>query len=147
MKTIAKICALSGLVACGYLLAVDLLGIGTNGQLGPVTLSPNLVYNKVAGLIYTTNNPPTIQRLRVQTDVNGNYTWTYPTAFVAIPIVTAIAEGGTNQPINVQIVGSPTLTNCVFKVITLPSTSVLSIVVLGAPIGSQTYINITAIAQ
>lgn len=89
---------------------------------------------------------PVIQRVRVQTDSSGNYTWTYPVAYGAgvVPVVSAISESASSTvPQGVQIVGVPTNTACVFKVINLPSTSVLSIVVLGAPTGAQAYLHLT----
>lgn len=91
----------------------------------------------------------TIQRARVQTDASGNYTWTYPVAYGAgvVPVISAISESASSTvPQGVQIVGVPTNTSATFKVINLPSTSVLSIVVLGAPTAAQAYIHLTAIA-
>lgn len=50
----------------------------------------------------------------------GTYTWTYPTAFGSgvSPIVCAIAQvpGGTTDLFNVQVVGSPTDTQCTFQI-------------------------------
>ena len=90
-----------------------------------------------------------IQRLRVQTDASGNYTWTYPTAYPSgvVPVISAVSESASSTvPQGVQIVGVPTNTSATFKVINLPSTSVLGIVVLGAPTAAQAYIHITAVA-
>jgi hypothetical protein len=91
---------------------------------------------------------PSIQRLRVQTDASGNYTWTYGTAFPGgiVPVIGVVAEGGSTVPLNVQTVGAPTNTSVVFKVLSLPSTSVLSVVVLGAPTGTQAYLDLTAMS-
>ncbi len=93
--------------------------------------------------------PQAIQRTRVQTDASGNYTWTYPVAYPSgvVPVLTAISESASSTvPQGVQIVGVPTNTSATFKVINLPSTSVLSIVVLGAPTAAQAYIHLTAVA-
>lgn len=93
--------------------------------------------------------PPAIQRVRVQTDSSGNYTWTYPSAYPSgvVPVISCLTESASSTvPQGVQIVGVPTNTSCTFKVINLPSTSVLSVVVLGAPAGAQAYLHLTAIA-
>ena len=89
-----------------------------------------------------------IQRLRVQTDASGNYTWTYPVGYPTgvVPVITAVSESASSTvPQGVQIVGTPTNTQATFKVINLPSTTVAGIVVLGAPVAAQAYIHITAI--
>lgn len=97
-----------------------------------------------------TNKPSitTIQRVRAQTDASGNYTWTYPSAYGSgvVPIISVVAEGGSTVPLNVQIVGVPSNTSVTFKVLSLPSTSILGIVVLGAPAGAQAYLHVTAVA-
>lgn len=60
----------------------------------------------------------------------GTYTWTYPTAFGAgvVPICNGIAQTATGitDLINVQIDGTPTNTQCVFR-ITRYSQSFLSL--------------------
>jgi hypothetical protein len=91
---------------------------------------------------------PLIQRIRVQTNSSGSYTWTYPTAFGAgvVPVISVVAEGGATVPLNVQISAAPTNTSVTVQVLTLPSTSLLGIVVLGAPAGAQAYVDITATA-
>jgi len=107
-------------------------------------------YNSSTGVINVpTPSIPAIQRLRVQTNATGDYTWTYPVAYGSgiVPIISCLTESSSSTvPQGVQIVGVPTNTSCTFKVINLPSTSVLSIVVLGAPTGSQAYLHLTAIA-
>lgn len=89
-----------------------------------------------------------IRRIRAQTDASGNYTWTYSSTFGSgvVPVISVVAEGGSTIPLNVQIVGTPSNTSVTFKVLSLPSTSVLGIVVLGAPAGTQCFLDITAIA-
>jgi len=105
----------------------------------------NIPYSALTGI-------PTvqaIQRIRVQTNSTGDYTWTYPVAYGSgvIPIISAVSESASSTvPQGVQIVGVPTNTSATFKVINLPSTSVLSIVVLGAPTAAQAYIHLTAVA-
>jgi hypothetical protein len=90
--------------------------------------------------------PALHQRVRVQTDGSGNYTWTYPTAFPSgvVPVIGVVVEGGGTIPLNAQINGTQTNTSCTIKVLSLPSTSVLGIAVLGVPAGTQAYIDLTA---
>jgi hypothetical protein len=50
----------------------------------------------------------------------STYTWTYPTAFATgvVPIISCIAQTGTGNTdlYNVQIMGAPTNTSCVFQI-------------------------------
>lgn len=50
----------------------------------------------------------------------STYTWTYPTAFGSgtVPVVSAIVQvaSGTTDLFNVQIVGTPTNTQCTFQI-------------------------------
>jgi len=139
---------------------------GATGPAGVVAATAPLAYNSgtqtvsiaaasgsVAGSMSAADktkldsHPALVQRARVQTDASGNYTWVYPAAFPAgvIPLISALSESASSViPQGVQIVGVPTNTQCVFKVINLPSTSVLSIVVLGAPGGAQAWLHLTA---
>lgn len=68
------------------------------------------------------------------------FTWTYPTPFGAgvVPIVNGIAEAtGTTDSVNVQVEGTPSNTQCVFRVSrysqTLVSLIGLTILALVAP--------------
>lgn len=60
----------------------------------------------------------------------ATYTWTYPVAFAAgvVPVCNGIAQvtSGTADLFNVQIIGSPTNTRCVFQ-INRVSTGLLSL--------------------
>lgn len=87
-----------------------------------------------------------IQRIRVQTDATGNYTWTFPSTFGSgvLPIVSANAEGVSTTQINIQIVSS-TRSNAVFKVYSLPTQSLLGISV-AVPTATQAFIDLMAIA-
>jgi hypothetical protein len=121
--------------------------IGTNGVQGEYvqyTFGNNVFVDNINRIIYTTNNPPTFARTRATTDANGNYTWTYGITFSNAPAISCLAEGGSTVPLTAQLVGVPTTTNCVLKVMSLPSTSVLGIVVLGAPQGTQATIDLIA---
>lgn len=126
---------------------------GSNGSNGTNATTTSNATGSVPGLESGADKTkldalPLIQRIRVQTDSSGSYTWTYPTAYGSgvIPVVSVVAEGGSTVPLNVQLASAPTNTSATFKVLTLPSTSVLSIVVLGAPAGAQAYLDITATA-
>jgi hypothetical protein len=60
------------------------------------------------------------RKARVSVAAVTSYAWTYPTAFGAgvVPIVNGIAEvvAGNTDLINVQILGTPTNTGCVFQI-------------------------------
>lgn len=84
-------------------------------------------------------NKPTISTKLVQngsvtTDASGNVTWTYPVAYPigVVPNCSCLPTGATTTNLNVQKV-SATNTSITFKVWSLPQTSILGIVVLGAP--------------
>lgn len=69
----------------------------------------------------------------------ATYSWTYPTAFGAgvIPVCVCIAEDPANSATdsyNVQVVGAPTNTGCVFRIIR--SSVVLGILNLNATPGT-----------
>lgn len=89
-----------------------------------------------------------IQTARVQTDASGNYTWTYPVAFNggSVPRISALVETSSGTvPYNVQIVGTPTATSTVLKVLSSPTLTVLGINVLGSSVGTQSYLDLMAI--
>lgn len=116
-----------------------------------VVNKPSLATVATSGSYVDLSNKPSIQviqRTRVQTNSTGDYTWTFPTAYGSgvIPVISAVSESAsTTVPQGVQIVAISN-TSVTIKVINLPSTSVLSIVVLGAPSGAQAYVHLTAIA-
>lgn len=60
------------------------------------------------------------RKARVSVAAVTSYAWTYPTPFGAgvVPIVNGIAEvlAGNTDLINVQILGTPTNTGCVFQI-------------------------------
>lgn len=79
----------------------------------------------------------------VQSNI-GTYTWTYPVPFAAgvVPICNGIAQtaSGVSDLINVQVDGTPTNTQCVFRVTRYSQSflSLLGINILGlntAPVG------------
>lgn len=147
-----------------------MLAIGTGGALGPVVFSTGLVYDRAGstvsfylptsganpllpagsaaqcwdatGALCTRATPP--QHKRIQTDSSGNYTWTFDTPFSAAPQVSVVPEGGSIVPILVQITSAPTTTSVTFKVWSLPSTSILGIATLGAPVGAQAWLQLAA---
>lgn len=60
------------------------------------------------------------KQIRTQGAAATTYTWVYPTAFAAgvVPVVTAIVQvpNGTTDLFNVQVMGAPTNTQCVFQI-------------------------------
>ena len=130
-----------------YMLSSQIVSALSSKMNNPIGLTSQYVNG--AGGLTTFPAIPSIQRTRVQTDVNGNYTWVYPIPYAngIIPVLTAVSESSSSTvPQGVQIVGVPTNISATFKVINLPSTSVLSVVVLGAPTAAQAFIHLTAIA-
>ncbi len=68
-------------------------------------------------------------RTAILSYTGSDLTWTYPTAFGSgtTPIIEALASNGTASSTalyNVQIVGTPTNTSCVFRVNTTPTNSI-----------------------
>lgn len=127
------------------------LGTGILFQSGAIKFDLSLISTVgLSGVYSDLTGKPTIlsiQRARAQTDASGNYTWTYPVAYGSgvIPVISALSEtASTSIPQGVQIIGVPTNTSCVFKVLNLPATSVLGITVIGVPTGAQAYLHITA---
>lgn len=61
-----------------------------------------------------------VRRQIVAIPAASTYTWVYPTAFAAgvVPMVSAIAQvgAGTTDLFNIQVVGAPTNTQCVFQI-------------------------------
>lgn len=136
-------------ITAGCLLAMndtDLIEAWTGNSASNYTL---LQLKQYMGNYFAPVSVVAPQRIRVQTDASGNVTWVYGTAFGAgvVPVISVVSEtASTTIPQGVQIIGTPTNTQCVFKVINLPATSVLGIVVLGAPTGTQAYIDAYAMA-
>lgn len=60
------------------------------------------------------------KQIQVMPSASTTYAWTYPTAFAAgvTPIVSAIVQvsAGNTDLFNVQIMGTPTNTGCVFQI-------------------------------
>lgn len=60
------------------------------------------------------------KQIRTQSSAASTYTWVYPTPFAAgvVPIVSAIVQvpNGTTDLFNVQVMGAPTNTQCVFQI-------------------------------
>lgn len=103
---------------------------------------PTLPSSRINGLVVP-------QRVRVQTDSSGNYTWTYPTPYGSgvVPVLSGVSEApNATDPQVIQIVGTPTNTSATFKVLSLPLTTVVGTDVLGTPVGVQAYIHLSALA-
>lgn len=82
------------------------------------------------------------ERKAVTSGIAASFTfpWTYPTPFAngVVPILSAVAEAtGTTDSINVQVEGTPTNTQCVFRISRYSQTTValigLTILALVAP--------------
>lgn len=96
----------------------------------------------------------TAQRVRVQTNSNGLYTWTYPVPFAAgvVPKIFSVAEApaGSTDIFNAQTDGPPTNTQCSIRVTRAPLTSVpllsltLAVPVAAASVGA-TWVSIIAL--
>ncbi len=60
------------------------------------------------------------KQIKVMPSAAATYTWVYPTAFAVgvVPIVNAIVQvaAGNQDLFNVQIIGAPTNTQCVFQI-------------------------------
>lgn len=60
------------------------------------------------------------KQIRTQASAATTYTWVYPTPFASgvVPVVNAIVQvpNGTTDLFNVQIIGAPTNTQCVFQI-------------------------------
>lgn len=84
---------------------------------------------------------PSTESGTVTTDSSGNVTWTYPTAYPAgtVPKCSCLPHGTTATNVTAQWI-SATNTSVTFKVWSLPQTSVLGIVVLGAPAGAASLV-------
>lgn len=91
------------------------------------------------------------QRIRVQTDATGAYTWTFPTPYAAgsVPVIEIVAEGavGSTDVVNVQTSGPPSNTQVTVRVTrTVQSVvSLLGLTILSVPTSvGVTYVDITA---
>lgn len=147
---------------CTFFIHYDPIGVPYASYIADPVTNDVLLWNGTdyvgapLGMVAYTNNytdllgkpaiGTVIQSTRAQTDASGNLTWTYPNAYAGgvVPHISVVGEGGSTVPLNFQIVGVPTNTSVTIKVISLPSTSVLGIAVLGAPTGTQAYVHIYA---
>lgn len=91
--------------------------------------------------------PQVTQRIRVQTNASGAYTWTFPTAYGSgvTPIVSVTVEDGSSAMWNHQI-STPTNTSVTVQLSKTTAVTVLGVSVLGLATTPQAYIHITAIA-
>lgn len=140
--------------ATGVTGAVGATGAaGSNGTNGTNATTTANATSSVAGLESGADKTKLdalvqVQRLRVQTDSSGNYTWTYPTAYGSgiVPVVTVVAEGSGSTLVNAQLVGAPTNTSAVIKVMNIPTVNLLSTLLAQGPVGAQAYIDLTVVA-
>jgi len=87
-------------------------GVADTGAAGAVTM-------EYAGKFHTHASKARKQIVSMPSAA-ATYAWTYPTAFGAgvVPIVSAIVQvpNGTTDLFNVQVMGTPTNTGCVFQI-------------------------------
>jgi|SRR6185369_4617285 len=89
---------------------------------------------------------PLIQKIRVQTDISGAYTWTFPIQFQSVPVIEVTVEDSADASWNHRITS---LTNSAVSVQLgkQTATSLLGINLLQITSNPQAYIHIAAIAQ
>ncbi len=87
---------------------------------------------------------PLIQRVRIQTDINGSCTWTFPVQFSGIPIVEITVEDNADASWNHRIIN---LTNTAVSIQLgkQTATSLLGVNLLQIASNPQAYIHITAV--
>lgn len=94
------------------------------------------------------NMPPNVQRLRVQTDVAGNYTWMFPTPYGAgvTPIIMISVEdsaAGSSMAHRITAISNTAVT---LQVSRTTAVTILGISVLGISASPQSWIHLAAIA-
>jgi len=110
----------------------------------------NSDWNSTSGPSQILNKPtipaasPLIQRIRVQTNTSGAYTWTFPTAFSGTPVVEITVEDGADASWNHRIT-SLSSTAVSIQLGKLTATSLLGINLLQIASNPQAYIHITAV--
>jgi hypothetical protein len=87
---------------------------------------------------------PLIQKIRVQTDVSGAYTWTFPIQFQSVPVIEVTVEDSADASWNHRITS---LTNSAVSVQLgkQTATSLLGVNLLQIASNPQAYIHITAV--
>ena len=116
---------------------------GTNGTNGTQGIQGIQGIQGVPG-----TNARLIQDVSVTTNAAGSYTWTYPTAFAAPPIIAAAVQSATTDIFDVKVV-SRTATQCVVQIGRTQAATVallgLTILSVPASVGAQT-VHIIAVA-
>lgn len=138
----------SGLMSGPDKSKIDSLAtVATSGAYGDLTGKPSLATVATSGSYTDLTNKPTIvtaQKLRVQTNSSGTYTWTFPTPYATgtLPIVSASGEDATTGLTNLQITA---ISNTSVTVQSYRITSALGILSLSST--PQIYVHLMALPQ
>lgn len=94
-----------------------------------------------------TSTPMGVQRIRVQTNASGVYTWTFPTAFPAstTPVVTVVAEDATSNAMTSAQITSISNTTVTVQVNQIAQVTLLSTLLGTGPVAVQKFVDITAV--
>lgn len=104
------------------------------------------VDNRIASTS-ATSTPPGVQRIRVQTNSSGVYTWTFPAAYSAstTPVVTVTAEDPTGNVMTNAQITSISNTSVTVQVNQIAQVNLLSTLLGTGPVGVQKFVDITAV--
>lgn len=94
----------------------------------------------------TYKNSAKIQRIRVQTNTSGQYTWVFPEQFSSLPVVEITVEDGASASWNHRIT-SLSNTAVSIQLDKLTQTSLLGVNLLQIASSPQAYIHITAVEE
>lgn len=131
------------------------IGAGTSsfdGTWGSLTGKPTFATVATSGSYNDLLNKPTIptatQRLRVQTDSAGVYTWTYPSAYGAgvIPVIELTVEDNTAGATWNHKITAISNTSVTIQLGKTTAVTILGISVLGIAASPQAFVHLTAIA-
>jgi hypothetical protein len=90
-----------------------------------------------------------VQRIRVQTDINGRYVWTFPTPYPAgvVPVIGLTVQDATagNVVFNHKLL-AVTNTSVTIQLAKVTTISVAGVGVLGFDTNPQAFVHITAVA-
>lgn len=110
----------------------------------------NSDWNASSGITRILNKPviQEIQRIRVQTDTSGLYTWVFPNDYGTniIPIISVEVEDNTTNAIWSARITAVNHTSVSVQITKSIPTTVLGVSVLGTASSPQAYVHITAIA-
>lgn len=108
------------------------------------TINTNITsVNSDVGFVYDYFSAQTPQRIRVQTNSSGTYTWTFPTPYDSVPVINVVAEDATSNVLtNAQVISVSTTT------VVVQARRVSTILgILTLTTNPQVYVHITAMPQ